>query len=249
MERIQYKKGSAVVTVGDELVLGEVLNTNQDFLLKSLSQAGIPASTALVVSDEQEHIVKALHFLIKNGHSPIFICGGIGGTHDDRTRQAVAQALDLPIQRHTECMEVLARKYKDRLNAQRSRMADLPGGSHLIDNPLGSPGFKVGPIYAFPGFPKMMKPMVQSVLSHYQEEEKPVFLEARFHCTEGTIATEVEKFAEEWPDFQVGLYAEADLRKREVCVKARYSGEFPESFQKAFEDLVKKLEEIAERDH
>lgn len=234
--------GSAVMSVGDELILGELVDSNRDFILRRLNQVGIPASMAMTVSDDLPDIVSGLSFLIQNGHDPIFLCGGLGGTHDDRTREGVARALNLPLERHSQCMEVLQERYQAGLNEQRSRMADLPRGAKLIHNPLGAPGFNVGPIFAFPGFPRMLKPMVESILDEYFEPNQSDLIEILFDCTEGVIATEVENFSRQWPGYRIGLYANSEPGVKQVRLRIRTIGSFTGEFRQVIRQLQQDLE-------
>jgi molybdenum cofactor synthesis domain-containing protein len=239
-------RGSGIITVGDELVLGEIENRNQDFMARELRKAGLPASIAITVSDDPSEISTWIKLLLEDGYRPLFISGGLGGTHDDRTRDAIAMALDLPLERHAECMEVLKRSYGDRLNAQRSRMADLPPGAQLISNLKGAPGFSIHSIFAFPGFPSMLHPMLKDVLSNLKSEYEVDMLQESFDCTEGTLALEVEAFSSQWPGIQVGLYADPNPGIRRVSVKIRTQGKVGPELKQAFRELTARLKTLAQ---
>lgn len=146
-----------VCTVGDELLYGErESNGNERYILRALHERGTPAVMASQLPDDPEIIAKFIRFAREQHLSPIFIAGGLGGTHDDKTREAVALALDLPLTRHAECFEILTESFQRRdieFTPQRQRMADLPDGCSLIENSVGAPGFAIDGIYAFPGFP------------------------------------------------------------------------------------------------
>ena len=240
-------RGSGIITVGDELVLGEIKNGNQDFMARALREAGLPASVAITVSDDPGDISTWIKILLNDGYGPLFISGGLGGTHDDRTRDAIAMALDLPLERHAECMEVLKRSYGARLNDQRSRMADLPPGAKLIPNSDGAPGFSINSIFAFPGFPSMLYPMLKDVLLSLESEHKLSSLQESFDCTEGTLALEVEAFSSQWPGIQVGLYADPNPGIRRVSVKIRTQGRMDQDLEHAFRELTARLKILAQR--
>jgi len=143
----------AVVTVGSELVYGERDNDNQQWLLRKLWDNAIPAALSLSVGDDETLIAAQIARLHEEGYFPILVSGGIGGTHDDVTRQGIAAGLERPPVEHEECRSILAEKYGDRFTPQRQRMAELPEGAVLIDNSLGAPGFHCQGVYGFPGFP------------------------------------------------------------------------------------------------
>ncbi len=155
----------AVVTVGDELLYGERENGNQRWLLARLQELGQPAELALSLPDDLGAIAHWIAALVERGCAPILVSGGIGGTHDDCTRQAVAAGLGLGLELHPECDAILAAHYGERYTAQRRRMAELPAGCALLPNPGGAPGFRCGMVFGFPGFPDMLRPMAEAVLA------------------------------------------------------------------------------------
>ena len=99
----------AVITVGEELVWGELANGNQQWMLQWLKEQDQPAGIAMTLPDHQDTIAKWLRELHKE-FSPLIVSGGIGGTHDDCTRQAIAQSLGIPIIRHPECYSILVKR-------------------------------------------------------------------------------------------------------------------------------------------
>ena len=94
--------------------------------------------------------------------------GGIGATPDDRTRQAVAAACDVPLAYHPEGDALLRAKYgEDEYTAARRELIHFPQGASLIPNPVNNiPGFSLRHIHCVPGFPQMAEPMMQWVLDH-----------------------------------------------------------------------------------
>ncbi len=150
----------AVVTVGDELMFGERPNDNQQWLLEALQERGHPAELALTLPDAVAIIAVWLRTLLREHCFPVLVSGGLGGTHDDCTREGIANTLQVPLTRHHDCFEILAAKYGEQFTAGRQRMAMLPEGCELIANPIGAPGFFLAGVYAFPGFPNMLRPMV-----------------------------------------------------------------------------------------
>ena len=215
----------AIVTVGDELIHGEQQNGNQTWLLQEFSSKGIPATFALSVSDSIAEISKSLKFIIDSSYYPIFISGGIGGTHDDRTREGIAVALDRPLVKHQECFEILLAKFGERFTPQRQRMACLPEGCTLITNPIGAPGFSLNGVFAFPGFPSMLKPMVSDVLDNLLQHETaltpPMVKEYTLPVSEGAIAVEIETFVNRYPTAKVGLYPSDKKFGKEITIRLR----------------------------
>jgi molybdopterin-biosynthesis enzyme MoeA-like protein len=221
----------AVVTVGDELVFGERSNDNQQWLLQTLQERGCPAELALILPDSIAIIAAWLQTLLGAHCFPVLISGGLGGTHDDCTREGIATALRVPLTRHHHCFEMLAAKYEEQFTAGRQRMAMLPEGCELIPNPVGAPGFFLAGVYAFPGFPKMLQPMVNQVLDSLLPNSGKEGWQVReylLRVSEGMIAYDIEQFVRSHPEARIGLYPHAERFPLEVTVRLRYKTNDPD---------------------
>lgn len=230
----------AVITVGNELVYGERRNDNQAWLLTRLWENGIPARLALSLGDDEAQIGVEIRHLKSANYFPILVAGGIGGTHDDVTRQGIAAGLDLPLVRHAECHAILAQRYGEHYSVQRQRMAELPAGSELIPNPLGAPGFHCQGVYGFPGFPTMLQPMFESILPALLGTSAPVPPATREYTlptSEGTIAAPLEAFSIAHPTVSIGIYPSTARLRREVTVRLRYQVQ-DEAIAEAFDALI-----------
>ena len=230
----------AVVTVGDELLFGERSNENQTWLLQLLRERAHPAEVAIVLPDSVFDIGKWLKILLSTGCFPILVSGGIGGTHDDCTREGIAAALELALTRHQACYELLAAKYGAQFTSGRQRMALLPEGCDLIANPIGAPGFSIKSVYAFPGFPNMLQPMATQVLDRLLPdpvERRWLVSEYRLPLSEGMIAWDVESFVKQHSDVRIGLYPHAQRFPHAVTVRLRCDPRHPEVVA-AFEQLM-----------
>lgn len=234
----------AVVTIGDELVLGEKQNGNQHWLLQTLWQLNHPAQISISLPDDVDTIAHWVGYLVKQDHFPVLVSGGIGGTHDDCTREGIAKGVGVELARHDECHRILEKKYGVSFTPQRQRMALLPEGCALIDNPIGAPGFHLHGVYGFPGFPNMLQPMATAVLaSLFPAENKAPWVtrEAVLATAEGNIAQAVEEFGRQHPDARVGIYPSAEKFAREVTVRLRVPQD-SEIILSAFDQLIKNLE-------
>lgn len=227
--------GPCVCTVGDELLYGErESNGNERFLLRTLHARGTPAAMAAQLPDDPQTIADFIRFAQQQRYSPIFVAGGLGGTHDDKTREAIALALNRRLVKHTECFQILEQSFGARgieFTAQRQRMADLPEGCDLIANPIGAPGFSCEGVFAFPGFPSMLQPMVEAVLEAIDaasaadsgatagqlRTEQQVF-----PCSEGVISQLVEEFAAAHPQLRIGIYPSDQQFGKQCKLVLRY---------------------------
>lgn len=221
----------AVVTVGNELIYGERSDDNRTWMLSILRDRGITACVAMSLPDDENEIGLWIGMLKEKGYGPLFVSGGIGGTHDDRTRQGIALGLGRPLKCHQECFQILKKRYGRHFSEQRQRMAWLPEGSFLIPNEIGAPGFYIDEVYAFPGFPEMLKPMFLWVLDRIFGKPSEKWFTREWHLpfSEGVIAADVERFVEEHPGLSVGLYPHLGEKGPEVTVRLRFRREHAEA--------------------
>jgi molybdopterin-biosynthesis enzyme MoeA-like protein len=235
-----------VVTVGDELVFGERGNDNEKWLLGFLRERGYPAVAALCLPDDVSAIAFWVRALVEAQHFPVLVSGGIGGTHDDCTREGIASALGRPLVKHEECFRILQSRYGRRFNQERRRMAWLPEDCGLIANPYGAPGFHMQGIFAFPGFPDMLHVMAPEALDGVLPERSEALWTIREHVlpvAEGDIAEAVEEFLRNHPGARLGMYPDATRMRREVTLRLRFlPGQ--EETAAAFDALVEELRSL-----
>jgi nicotinamide-nucleotide amidase len=158
-----------VLAIGTELLLGQIVDTNSAWIGEQLAQSGIDSYEHRVIGDNQARIVDALQDLLSRADA-VLICGGLGPTQDDLTRDAIAEVMGVPLIRRMDLAEHIATMFRARLRdmpENNLRQADIPEGGDAIDNPLGTaPGLKcsVGDkvVYAVPGVPYEMQEMVRN---------------------------------------------------------------------------------------
>lgn len=236
----------AVITVGNELTFGERRNGNQEWLCQQLFALGFPATVVMSLPDEQDVIAHWIRTLKSAGHYPILVSGGIGGTHDDCTRQSIASGLGVALTTHQQCYSILAEHYGDRFTEQRKRMTQLPENCALIDNPLGAPGFSIDGVYGFPGFPNMLQPMFETVSGEiFPDQPSPDWqsMEYALAVAEGDIAMDVEQFDQAHDQIHLGIYPSTEKFRREVTVRLRY----PKHNTKAASAFETMMQELAGR--
>jgi nicotinamide-nucleotide amidase len=159
-----------VLAIGTELLLGQIVDSNSAWIGEQLAASGIDSYEHRVVGDNQTRIVDALRDLLSRSDS-VLICGGIGPTQDDLTRDAIAELMGVALVRHMDLAEHIATMFRSRLRdmpQNNLRQADIPDGGEAMDNPLGTaPGLRcpVGDgkfVYAVPGVPYEMQEMVRT---------------------------------------------------------------------------------------
>lgn len=200
---------AAMLVIGDEILSGRTRDSNMHFLAGELTRHGIRLAEARVVADDPAAIAAAVNAL-RAGHDHVFTSGGIGPTHDDITADAIAAAFGVPITHRADAMALLQAHY-DRaglpFNEARQRMARIPDGAVLIDNPVSTaPGFTLGNVHVMAGVPKIFEAMVASVLPTLTGGDPLLSQSLRVNRGEGEIATAFGALAAEYPDLSMGSY-------------------------------------------
>jgi molybdenum cofactor synthesis domain-containing protein len=200
---------AAILVIGDEILSGRTRDANMHHLANILSEIGIDLKEARFVRDDEPAIIDSVRALSK-GYDHVFTSGGIGPTHDDITADAIAAAFETHIDVREDALTILKAHYERQgveLNEARLRMARIPDGAELIDNPVSSaPGFRLGNVYVMAGVPSIFQAMVQSVLPSFTGG-LPILSETlRVERGEGDIAAELGALAKAYPDVSMGSY-------------------------------------------
>jgi molybdenum cofactor synthesis domain-containing protein len=200
---------AAMLVIGDEILSGRTRDSNTHFLAGALTAHGIRLNEARVVADDQPAIVAAVNAL-RAAYDHVFTSGGIGPTHDDITADAIAAAFAVPITHRADAMALLAAHYARagmEFNAARQRMARIPDGAVLIDNPVSvAPGFSLGNVHVMAGVPAIFEAMLTGLLPGLTGGTPLQSRSLRLLRGEGDIATAFGAFAAEYPDLAMGSY-------------------------------------------
>lgn len=200
---------AAMLVIGDEILSGRTRDTNTNFLATELTARGIRLMEARVVADEQPAIIAAVNAL-RAAWDHVFTSGGIGPTHDDITADAIAAAFGVPITHRADAMALLQAHYVRAglpFNEARQRMARIPDGAVLIDNPVSTaPGFTLGNVHVMAGVPKIFEAMVAGVLPRLTGGDPLLSQSLRVNRGEGEIAGPFAALAAAYPDLAMGSY-------------------------------------------
>jgi molybdenum cofactor synthesis domain-containing protein len=200
---------AAMLVIGDEILSGRTHDTNTHFLAGALTGRGISLREVRVVADDQAAIVAAVNAL-RAAYTHVFTSGGIGPTHDDITADAIAAAFGIGISHRADAMALLTAHYQKvghEFNAARQRMARIPDGAMLIDNPVSTaPGFSVENVHVMAGVPSIFQSMVASVLPNLTGGAPLLSDSMRVMTGEGDIAARFGDIAARYPDLSMGSY-------------------------------------------
>jgi nicotinamide-nucleotide amidase len=226
-----------IVSAGNEVLLGHVLDTNSNFLCRRVTAAGGRVTRTMMLSDDVATIADELRGALERRPTLVFTVGGLGPTSDDLTLEGVAAATGRPLELHREAERLVREKYAEyaelgyvpfaEMNDSRLKMAFLPHGAEAIVNPAGgAPGVLVrqggSVIVSLPGVPEELMAIVDDSLTglfdelfgdaHYDERALVVDLQ-----DESAIADLLREVDDESP----GVYIKSRARQMGPDVKIR----------------------------
>ena len=200
---------AAMLVIGDEILSGRTRDSNAHHLAGKLTERGIDLREVRVVGDERGTIIAAVQALAQL-YDNVFTSGGIGPTHDDITADCIAAAFGRDIDVREDARAVLEAHYAQTgsdLNEARLRMARIPEGAALIDNPVSAaPGFTLENVHVMAGVPAVFEAMVASVLPGLTGGAALVSRTHRVERGEGDIAGPLGDLAKSHPELMFGSY-------------------------------------------
>jgi molybdenum cofactor synthesis domain-containing protein len=208
---------AAVVTIGNELVSGDVENTNGSWLARRLAELGVAVQLIAVIPDELEGIAAFVREQAALA-DVVVVTGGLGGTPDDITREAIAAAFGVEQVEQPELADRLRARFR-RDPEYAARWARLPAGSRALENPLGgAPGFALGNVYVLPGLPSEMEAMFETVVEELRAGTPIGSWRRRYRTTESRIVAVLAAMEVRHPAVLVGSYPSFDASGSEVEV-------------------------------
>jgi molybdenum cofactor synthesis domain-containing protein len=199
---------ACVLILGNEILSGKTQDTNLKYLGLELAKLGIKLSESRVLPDEKEIIISAINECRKK-YTYIFTTGGIGPTHDDITAECIADAFNLDLEINNDAVNKIMSNPKKgyELNEARLKMATLPSGAKLIDNPLSyAPGFMIENVYVLAGIPSVAKAMFETFRSELKNNSPIESESLDIYIREGDIANPLSLIAKKYTNLDIGSY-------------------------------------------
>ena len=199
---------ACVLVIGNEVLSGRTQDVNVKFLATRLGEIGIPLAEVRIIPDVAETIITTVNE-VRARFTYVFTTGGIGPTHDDITSECIAAAIGVPWEPHPEAWALLEARYPPgEFNRARQRMATMPRGARLIDNPVsGAPGFQIANVYVMAGVPQVMRAMFESLVPHLAHG--PPIVSRAVHTLgvpEGKLAEGLGAIQERYSNLSLGSY-------------------------------------------
>jgi molybdenum cofactor synthesis domain-containing protein len=198
---------AALLVIGDEILSGRTKDKNIGFIAEHCTKIGIRLKEVRVVADAEAAIITAVNEL-KRAYTYVFTTGGIGPTHDDITADAIARAFGVAIDVEPRAVAMLRERLADAdLTPARLRMARIPDGADLVENPVSkAPGFMIGNVIVMAGVPAIMQAMLHSVTPRLRTGAKMISETVRVDAPEGKIAPLLASAQLAFPDVPMGSY-------------------------------------------
>jgi len=199
---------AALVIIGDEVLSGRTKDANTPYVAEKLNKAGVRLKEVRVIPDDAETIQSVLNHL-REKWDYVFTTGGIGPTHDDITAENVAAAFGVALELNEAAYADLLGYYKDEseITESRKKMAMIPKGAKLIDNPVsGAPGINLGNVYVMAGVPKIMQAMFDSILPTLQGGKPVMSRSVTADIAESMVADGLALIQKNYDDVAIGSY-------------------------------------------
>lgn len=215
---------AGVLLIGNEILSGRTRDINLNHIALALGEVGIRVCECRVISDHELAIVEAINVL-RQKYSYVFTTGGIGPTHDDITAQCVASAFSVPLLQHPQAVQRLQTYFAERgveANEARMRMANVPDGGVLIDNPVSvAPGFRVDNVCVMAGVPKIMQAMLANVIPTLDHGDIVNTVTVVCNLPEGLLSAPLGQLQTEFQHIEIGCYPGKDINGYRVALVAR----------------------------
>jgi molybdenum cofactor synthesis domain-containing protein len=203
----EIQKTAGVIIIGNEILSGRTQDLNIAYIGKGLEKSGIVLAEVIVIPDVEETIIERVSSY-SDKYDYVFTTGGIGPTHDDITTASIAKAFSVKLIRHPDAVACMQRHYEpDSLTDARLKMADIPEGATLIDNPVsGAPGIQIKNVFILAGVPVIMKAMFDSLTNRLVGGPPILTASVCTNLTESKLAEGMSNIQAECQDVSIGSY-------------------------------------------
>ncbi len=253
-----------IISVGNELLIGKILNTNAQWLAKRVTSLGLDVRRINIVGDDVEEISNALREAIQRNPSFVITTGGLGPTFDDKTLEGVAKALERRIEVQGQALRMVEEKYRKyveegrmervELTPHRVKMARLPEGAEPLFNPVGTaPGVVMKhnetTVIALPGVPPEMKTIFEeSVVPLLKQAAGNVtFFETSIDvtgCMESEIAPLIDRIMHDNPYVYIKSHPKFEERTPHLEFHLSTTADNSEVAKKRVEKALTQLSEV-----
>lgn len=198
---------AGVIIIGNEILSGRTQDLNIAYIGKNLEKLGIVLAEVIVIPDVEATIIERVRSY-SDRFDYVFTTGGIGPTHDDITTASIAKAFSVKLIRHPDAVATMEGYYDPgNLTEARLKMADIPEGATLIDNPVsGAPGIQIENVFIMAGVPEIMQAMLDGIADRLIGGPPILTASVSTNLTESKLAVGMSKIQDECAEVSIGSY-------------------------------------------
>jgi len=214
---------ASLIIIGDEILSGRTLDKNTQYIAQNLNERGVRLVEVRVIPDDRQKIIDTVNEM-RAACDYVFTTGGIGPTHDDITAESIAAAFGVELELNDAAYAELLAYYKDEseITESRKKMALIPKGATLIDNPVsGAPGINIGNVYIMAGVPKIMQSMFDAVAPTLAGGKPVASKSVTGDLPESVLADELGVIQDNHPDVSIGSYPKYQNGRFATCIVMR----------------------------
>lgn len=243
-----------IISIGSEILRGQIIDTNANFIAKKLVESGIDLEHISAVSDKPESLLSTLKLALQRSDL-IITTGGLGPTEDDITYQTIARALNLKLIKYPEAEENLKRilkKINKEISPSNLKQVYLPEGAKIIINQYGTAPAMILEkdnkiICSFPGVPYEMKNLIEENLIPYLKEKFPPSMIKKSKILkitglgESSVNELIRDYINKQTNFSFGIYANPEDIQIQITTQALTEKETEKLLQSSVNQLTKIL--------
>ncbi|AAB89006.1 MULTISPECIES: competence/damage-inducible protein A [Archaeoglobus] len=220
-----------IISVGNEILSGDITNTNAAYMAKKLTRAGHKVKKIITIPDDVNIIAEEVRKASKEADF-VLVTGGLGATHDDVTAEGIARAFNRKLVISKEVYEWLSKLSKNEEAVRK--ISSVPEGSEIVWNDVGAaPAFIVENVAVMPGVPAEMENTFEKILERFEKGEYHEEV-VKVNGFEVKIVDKLNQVVRDNPDVEIGSYPKPGY------VMVKFSGRDKEKVKKA----VKQFEEL-----
>lgn len=237
---------AALIIIGDEILSGRTHDKNIPYTAEKLGDAGVRLMEVRVIPDDGQKIIDTVNEL-RESHDYVMTTGGIGPTHDDITAENIAKAFGVELELNDAAYADLLAYYKDEslITESRKKMAMIPKGAVLIDNPVsGAPGINIGNVYVMAGVPRIMQSMLDAIIPTLKGGKPVESRSVSADLAESYIADGLSDIQDRFPMLGIGSYPKYQNGKFGTTLVLRGIDE--DALDKATQEVVDLVKSLGE---
>ncbi|GIW22727.1 MAG: competence/damage-inducible protein A [Candidatus Sericytochromatia bacterium] len=236
-------KKAIILTIGNEILSGDVLDENSNWIAKKLFSFGVELEFIFTIPDK-ENIIRKFLLDYKDKYNFVFTIGGMGPTPDDVTKLAIANTFNCKLVKNSEVIELIKNYYGNNVSEEKLILAIMPEKSKPIftSDKLWAVGIITENVYSFPGTPKLLKDSFSTIENSFKSESIIYKSKLNINCEETKFSEIMKEICNKYNDVDIGSYPSInDFRNVKIIFKSRSIESINNARQEFINKLINKL--------